>query len=123
MQFRVGCGLARPEISIRQRFAAKKGLSERQNATSGAPMTPLVTSPYDKGLEKNQANFTALTPLTFLTWAADVFPEHPSVIHGTRRFTWQETHTRCRRLASALIRRGIGVGDTVAAMLSNTPEM
>jgi len=86
-------------------------------------MTPLMMNPYDNGLEKNQANFTALTPLTFLAWAADVFPEHPAVIHGERRFTWQETYTRCRRLASALIRRGIGVGDTVAAMLSNTPEM
>jgi fatty-acyl-CoA synthase len=82
-----------------------------------------MMNPYDNGLEKNQANFTALTPLTFLAWAADVFPEHPAVIHGERRFTWQETYTRCRRLASALIRRGIGVGDTVAAMLSNTPEM
>src|SRR5262249_18618278 len=46
-----------------------------------------------------------------------------AVIHGARRFTWRETYIRCRRLASALSGRGIGVGDTVAAMLSNTPEM
>jgi len=46
-----------------------------------------------------------------------------AVVHGRRRFTWAETYTRCRRLASALARRGIGGGDTVAAMLANTPEM
>src|SRR5579864_6341158 len=86
-------------------------------------MPPLVPSPYDQNLDKNPANYTALTPLTFIAWAADVFPNHPAVIHGKRCFTWRETYTRCRRLASALIRRGIGVGDTVAAMLSNTPEM
>jgi fatty-acyl-CoA synthase len=86
-------------------------------------MTPLVPSSYDNGLDKNQANFAPLTPLTFISWAADVFPKHPAVIHGKRRFTWRETYTRCRRLASALIRRGIGVGDTIAVMLSNTPEM
>jgi|SRR5579864_1259616 len=86
-------------------------------------MPPLVPSPYDQNLDKNPANYTALTPLTFIRWAADVFPNHPAVIHGIRRFSWRETYARCRRLASALARRGVGVGDTVAAMLSNTPEM
>ena len=52
-----------------------------------------------------------------------MYPDALAVIHGARRFTWRETYARCRRLASALARRGIGVGDTVAAMLSNTPEM
>jgi 3-(methylthio)propionyl---CoA ligase len=77
----------------------------------------------DPALAKNRANFVPLTPLTFLAWSADVFPDRPAVIHGSRRFTWAETYARCRRLASALARRGIGAGDTVAAMLSNTPEM
>jgi fatty-acyl-CoA synthase len=86
-------------------------------------MPPFAQSPYDIALEKTPANYAPLTPLTFIRWSADVFPNHPAVIHGSRRFTWQETYTRCRRLASAFTRRGIGVGDTVAAMLSNTPEM
>jgi fatty-acyl-CoA synthase len=86
-------------------------------------MPPFGQSPYDIALEKNPANYTPLTPLTFIRWAADVFPNHSAVIHGSRRFTWQETYTRCRRLASALTRRGIGFGHTVAAMLANTPEM
>jgi fatty-acyl-CoA synthase len=86
-------------------------------------MAPLARSPYDVALDKNAANFAPLTPLTFIAWTARVFPNRPAVIHGRRRFTWQDTYTRCRRLASALSRRGIGAGDTVAVMLSNTPEM
>ena len=78
---------------------------------------------YDVGLDKNAANFAPLTPLTFLAWSARVFPNRPAVIHGERRFDWQETYHRCRRLASALRSRGIGAGATVAAMLCNTPEM
>src|SRR5204863_9589691 len=61
--------------------------------------------------------------LSFLERAASVYPKRVSVIHGGQRYTWEETYARCRRLASALSRRGIGVGDTVAAMLPNTPPM
>src|SRR5260370_4518270 len=75
------------------------------------------------GLEKPPANFVPLTPLTFVAWSAYVYPRKPAVVHGRRRFTWGETYARCRRLASALTARGIGVGDTVAVMLTNTPEM
>jgi fatty-acyl-CoA synthase len=78
---------------------------------------------YDAALDKNAANFAALTPLTFIAWSAHVCPGHIAVIHGARRFTWRDTYARCRRLASALARRGIGIGDTVAVMLANTPEM
>jgi len=78
---------------------------------------------YDKDLEKNTANYTPLTPLSFIQRTAAVYPDHPSVIHGGKRFTWKETYARSRRLASALSRRGIGDGDTVAIMGSNTPEM
>jgi fatty-acyl-CoA synthase len=78
---------------------------------------------YDLGLAKNAANHAALTPLTFIAWSADVYPDRTAVLHGARRFTWSETYQRTRRLGSALARHGIGVGDTVAAMLSNTPEM
>jgi len=78
---------------------------------------------YEQGLDKNPANYTSLTPISFLERAAYVYPDRLSVIHGRQRMTWKETYARCRRLASALARRGIGVGDTVAVMLSNTPEM
>ncbi len=80
-------------------------------------------SAYDHGLEKNAANFTPLTPLSFLPKAAAVYPSRTAVIHGARRFTWGELYSRTRRLASALQQRGIGKGATVAAMLANTPEM
>jgi fatty-acyl-CoA synthase len=79
--------------------------------------------PFEQTLERNPANYAPLTPLSFLERAATVYPARTSVIHGARRFTWKETYARCRRLASALAKRGIGKGDTVAAMLANTPEM
>ena len=81
------------------------------------------TNAYLDGLDRNQANHAPLTPLTFIERAAYVYPDKPAVVHGAQRFTWRETYARCRRLASALSRRGIGKNDTVAVMLPNTPPM
>src|SRR3954465_13257015 len=78
---------------------------------------------FEQHLDKTAANYAPLTPLSFLERAAYVYPDRPSVIHGAQRFTWAQTFARCRRLASALAKRGIGIGDTVAAMLPNTPPM
>jgi fatty-acyl-CoA synthase len=80
-------------------------------------------SAYLTGLDRNQANYAPLTPLTFLERAAYVYPDKPSVVHGAEQYTWRETYARCRRLASALARRGIGRNDTVAVMAPNTPPM
>jgi fatty-acyl-CoA synthase len=80
-------------------------------------------NPYEVDLDRNPANYASLTPLTFIEWSASVYPDRAAVVHGARRYTWRETYNRCRRLASALAKEGIGVGDTVAAMLQNTPEM
>ena len=80
-------------------------------------------NPYAQGLDRNDANYATLTPVSFLARTAYIWPERVAVIHGDRRYTWQETYDRSRRLASALARHGIGDGDTVAAMLANTPEM
>ena len=82
-----------------------------------------MASPYDTGLDKNPANFAPLTPLQFLDWSASACPRRTALLYMDRRFTWAETHARCRQLASALAQCGIGRGDTVAAMLWNTPEM
>jgi fatty-acyl-CoA synthase len=82
-----------------------------------------MASPYDIGLDKNPANFAPLTPLQFLDWSASACPRRTALLYMDRRFTWAETHARCRQLASALAQCGIGRGDTVAAMLWNTPEM
>ncbi|RDU97662.1 acyl-CoA synthetase [Trinickia dinghuensis] len=83
----------------------------------------MSTQMYEAGLEKNAANFAALTPLTFIERAASVYPTRLAVVHGDIRRTWQETYARTRRLASALAARGIKQGDTVAVMLPNTPAM
>jgi len=85
-------------------------------------MIPL-TSPYARDLDQTPANHTPLSPLGFLERAAAVHPGRTSIVHGPRRFTWAETAERCRRLASALNRRGIGPGDTVAIMAPNIPEV
>jgi fatty-acyl-CoA synthase len=81
------------------------------------------TDPYELGLDKNEANFVALSPLSFIERSASVYPDRIAVIYGSRRQTWRDTYARCRRLASALRQRGVGVGDTVAVMLPNVPAM
>jgi fatty-acyl-CoA synthase len=78
---------------------------------------------YDIDLEQSPANHTPLSPLSFIRRTAAVFPDHLSVIHGARRFTWAETYERCKRLGSALQKHGVKKNDTVAVMASNTPEM
>ncbi|HNO61320.1 MAG TPA: AMP-binding protein, partial [Plasticicumulans sp.] len=80
-------------------------------------------NPYELGLDQNPANFTALSPLSFIERTASIYPERTATVHGDVRRTWGETFARCRRLASALKKRGIGAGDTVAVMLPNIPEM
>ena len=78
---------------------------------------------YDLDLPKNPANYRPLTPLTFLERAADVYPDHVAIIHGSLRRTYRAFHERSKKLASALAKRGIGRGDTVAVLLANTPAM
>jgi fatty-acyl-CoA synthase len=86
-------------------------------------MSEHPSNPYELGLDKNAANFTPLTPSTFIERAAAVYSNRVATIHGPVRWTWAETYRRCRQLASALHQRGIGKGHTVAAMLPNLPEM
>jgi fatty-acyl-CoA synthase len=83
----------------------------------------MKTNIYDTGLDPNEANFVPLSPLSFLERSASVFPNKVAVIYGDVRQTWQQTYQRCRQLASALSRHGVGQGDTVAAMLPNVPAM
>ncbi len=78
-------------------------------------------NPYEQNLDKVEANYTPLSPLSYIARSASVYPDHPAVVHGDRSFTWAETFTRCRRLASALAQRGIGLGDTVAVVATNIP--
>jgi fatty-acyl-CoA synthase len=80
-------------------------------------------NPYQSGLEKNAANFVALSPLSFIERTARIYPQRTAILYGERQQTWGHTYTRCRQLASALSRRGVGVGDTVAVMLPNVPAM
>jgi fatty-acyl-CoA synthase len=83
----------------------------------------MAITQYDIDLDKNPANFQPLTPLSFLQRAAAVFPEQVAIVHGPLRRTYTEFYARARRLASALARRGIRRGDTVSAVLANTPAM
>ena len=76
-----------------------------------------------EALAKNPANFTALTPLSFLQRTADIYGEREAIIYGDRSYTWHQCHERCLRMASSLTKLGIGKGDTVAVLAFNTPEM
>jgi fatty-acyl-CoA synthase len=83
----------------------------------------MAKTPYDTDLDRNPANYQPLTPLGFLERAAAVFPNHTAIIHGPLRRSYAEFYARTRRLASALAKRGIKRGDSVSAMLANTPAM
>jgi len=83
----------------------------------------MSANPYEQDLDRNPANYAPLTPISFVERAAYVYPEATSVVHGKRRDTWKQTYANCRRLGSALAKRGIKRGDTVAAMLPNIPAM
>ena len=85
--------------------------------------TPPSGNMYEQNLDKTPANYQPLTPLSYLDWAARVYPNKTAVIHGPHQTTWAEFDVRCRRLASALEQRGIGVGDTVSVMSPNAPAM
>ncbi|WP_375412646.1 acyl-CoA synthetase [uncultured Bradyrhizobium sp.] len=78
---------------------------------------------YGVGLDRTPANFVPLSPLSFLKRTGAVFPDLASTVYEDRVFTWGQTYERCRRFASFLTQRGIGPGDTVAAMLPNIPAM
>ncbi len=79
--------------------------------------------PFVAGLDRNPANYAALTPVSFLRRSADVYPEKTAVIHGHRRYSYREFHDRCRRLASVLSAHGVKRGDTVAIMAPNVPAL
>ncbi|PQO23966.1 acyl-CoA synthetase [Rhodobacteraceae bacterium WD3A24] len=78
---------------------------------------------FDLGLERREANHQPLTPLSYLARAARVYPDRPAVIHGNSRLSYSDFWRNCCRLASALVSEGVGRGDTVTVMLSNTPPM
>lgn len=80
-------------------------------------------NPYNTDLDRNPANHQPLTPLTFLERAASVFPDHIAIVHGDLRRNYEVFYARSRQLASALAHQGIGRGDTVSALLANTPAM
>ena len=82
-----------------------------------------MASIYDTDLPRTEANFAPFTPLAFIQRTAEVYPDKLAIVHGELRQNWAQTYDRCRQLASALQKHGIGKKDTVAAMLLNTPPM
>ncbi len=83
----------------------------------------MASNAYETDLDRNPANYQPLTPLTFLERSASVYPEHIAIIHGRQRISYRDFYARCRQLASALAKAGIGKGETVSVMFANTPPM
>ena len=79
----------------------------------------MSANPFETDLPITAANYQALSPLSFLAKTAFTYPDYPSVIDGAAHYTWDQTHRRCLRLASALAKKGIGKGDTVSVMAPN----
>jgi len=97
--------------------------ADGRNVLERKDPVPANPNPYELHLDKNAANYQPLTPLTLLARSALTFPDHTAIVHGNQRTSYAEFYARARRLASALTKRGIGKGDTVSVMLSNTPPM
>ncbi len=83
----------------------------------------MAKNPFETDLDPNPANHQPLTPLSFLDRSARTFPDRLAIIHGNARVTYGNFYARSRKLASVLERKGIGKGDAVSVMLSNTPPM
>ncbi len=119
----------KPAAVQRKAPPAQRGAGSRRRAarpharTAPAVKARLAHNPYDKDLDRNPANYQPLTPITFLERAAKVFPERVAIIHGNARVDYADFYARARKLASGLAQKGIKRGDTVAAMMSNTPGM
>src|SRR5262245_47213564 len=129
--------------AVARKVAAKKKALLAKPAVPPAPRRPVKSRPsvvpaprpaphkiavvsrniYERDLDRTPANYAPLTPLQFIERSASVYPDDVALIHGQRRQSWAETYQRCRRLASALEKVGIGLGDTVAIMAPNMPEM
>ena len=75
----------------------------------------------ESGLERNNANYVPLTPLSHLRRASTVFSDRTAVIYGSHRKSYREYHQRCSQLASALKKIGVQSGDVVATVLPNIP--
>ena len=78
---------------------------------------------YNTNLEKNNANYVALSPLTFIERIKDVYPNYEALIYGNRKYSWLEVYKRVLKFASSLSKIGVGLGDTVSIMAANTPEI
>ena len=81
------------------------------------------SSIYEQNLDRVAANYHPLTPISFLQRSTAVYPGKTAIIHGDHQFTYAEFYTRCRRLAGALVARGVGLGDTVSIIAPNVPAM
>ena len=109
---------AKPAKPTKAAKAAKRPQPAPRAAKSAAK-----ASPYLRDLDKNPANHTALTPLHFLERSARTYPDRIAVVHGSKRTTYAEFYARARRLASALVKRGVAKYDTVALLAPNIPPM
>ena len=78
---------------------------------------------FEQGMQRNNANFVPLTPLSFLDRIKDVYPDYEALIYQDRKYTWRQVYDRCLQFASALNKIGIGEGDVVSIMAANTPEL
>jgi fatty-acyl-CoA synthase len=78
---------------------------------------------YDTNLDKNDANYVPLSPLTFLERTKDIYPNYEAVVYESRSYTWGEVYKRCVKFASSLDKLGVKTGDTVSIMAFNTPEI
>jgi fatty-acyl-CoA synthase len=75
----------------------------------------------ETGLNKREANYVPLTPLSHLQRAALIFADREALVYGKTRLSYGRYYRRVSRLASALTKVGVEPGDVVATLLPNVP--
>ena len=70
-------------------------------------------------LSKNKANYSSLTPLSFLYRTAEIFPKRLAWIYGNRKANYRELFLRSKNLAVALKKLKVKKGNIVSVMLPN----
>lgn len=68
-------------------------------------------------------NSDVLSPVSFLSRSAHVYPNKVAVVYGDLRYTYSEFQTRVHQLANALLDQGVGTGDKVVFICPNTPPL
>ncbi|WP_240938882.1 acyl--CoA ligase family protein [Metallosphaera hakonensis] len=78
--------------------------------------------PNYEGVDPSGSWYSVLTPLLFLERAGKYFKDKTAVVYRDQRYSYSTFHDNVMVQASALMKRGVQVGDKVSFISRNRPE-